>query len=467
LKIGLVGGSYQERSLPFDAQRAVNLYPVADPEGKEVSAMYGTPGLVSFASIGLGPIRQMFSSVNGRVFAVSASELYELNSSGTGTLRGTLSTSSGNCTIDENASQLAICDESSVYILTYSSNSFAKVTDVDLPISGSLTYIDGYFVVNQVGSGRFYISALNDGTSWNALDFASAESSPDRLVRVINAVGQLWLFGDRTTEIWTNSGNATFPFERIAGGKIEVGIMAPNTALPLDNSIFWAGQDENGRGVVYRAQGFSAQRISTSPIERKLQDISSPDDMTSFCYQQDGHVFYVLTGGGLETSLCYDLTTQIWHERAYLNQFGEYEQHRAYCGTTGFSKFLVGDRENNKIYELSLDAFDDDGDAILRERTYTHLVDEQKRIRYNSLVIGFEVGVGLQSGQGIAPVVSLSLSKDGARTWSDEYTTSIGAVGDYQKQVTFRRLGIAEQMTFRIRISDPVKVAIIGSYLNV
>jgi hypothetical protein len=42
----------------------------------------------------------------------------------------------------------------------------------------------------------------------------------------------------------------------------------------------------------------------------------------------------------------------------------------------------------------------------------------------------------------------------------------MGAVGQYQKKVEFRRLGVAEQLTFKIRISDPVKVAIIGSYLR-
>jgi len=93
------------------------------------------------------------------------------------------------------------------------------------------------------------------------------------------------------------------------------------------------------------------------------------------------------------------------------------------------------------------------------------LVDEGRRNRYNKLEIGFEVGVGLQNGQGSAPVCSLQLSKDGAKEWSNSYDASIGATGKYLTKVAFRRLGIAETMTFRVFTSDPVKVAMSGSYL--
>ena len=89
-----------------------------------------------------------------------------------------------------------------------------------------------------------------------------------------------------------------------------------------------------------------------------------------------------------------------------------------------------------------------------------------KELRYNALEIGVEVGVGLQTGQGSNPLISLQLSKDGARTWSSWFTQEMGSVGEYQKKVRFRRLGVADQMTFKIRITEPVKVAITGSYLK-
>jgi len=466
VKINLVGPTYQAFSLPFDAQRTVNLYPVLDQSGKDVAALYGTPGLLLFGTAGVGAIRGCFPSQNGRAFVVSGSTLFEISDTGIATSRGTLLQSAGNISIAENPTQLAICDGIKVYIFTYSSNSFAQVTDGDLPDASTITYLDGYFIISKKGSGAFYISTINDGTNWAALDFATAESSPDNLVRVFSAIGQLFLLGEKTTELWTNTGASAFPFQRVSGGKLEVGILAAHTTVAVDNSVIFVGEDTYGTGIVYQVSGIAPKRISNDAIELLIAAATDKENIIAFTYQQQGHTFYMMTGGGLATSLVYDLNVQEWHERAYLNAEGAYELHRANCCMFIFGKQLVGDKTTGKIYDMNMTTYTDDGDTILRERTYTHLFDENRRIRYNVLKIGYETGVGLQSGQGSAPLTSLQLSKDGARTWSTSYTTGIGAVGKYNTEVNFRRLGIAQQMTFRIRISDPVKVAICGSYLN-
>lgn len=465
MKLGVVGPSYQQRSLPFDAQRTVNMFPIFDEQGKEPASLLGTPGLELFASAGLGPIRGCFSSANGRAFFISGQDLYEVDSGASCTFRGSLNSNSGVVTIAENTTQLAICDGQYVYIFTYSSNLFAQVSDPDLPSAGTIAYIDGYFIVNQTSSGRFYISALQNGTSWDALDFATAESFPDKLLAVVNGIGQLWLFGERTTEVWTNTGASAFPFEKIAGAVIESGTISPYTAISVDNTVIWVANDIHGSGSVYSARGFSPQRISTEAIEKRIQEATDKLNMRAWVYQFDGHVFYVLTGGGLETSLVYDLTTGLWHERAYLNN-GILETHLGSCCMFAFGFHLVGDRTTGKIYKMRIDYYSDAGNEIARERIYTHLSDEDKEIRYNRLVIGMESGVGLQTGQGNDPKITLQLSKDGARTWSDIFETSFGKAGKYKDKAVFRRLGVAEQMTFKIRITDPVKVAITGSYLQ-
>lgn len=466
MKIGLVGPSNQERSLPFDAQRTINLYPVFDQSGKEVSALYGTPGLVEFSNAGGGPIRGEFAAANGRAFAVSGNALYEISSNGTPTSRGTLDTSSGIISVDENGFQLGICDGSAVYILTYATNSFVKVNDADLVNPSTITFIDSYFVANKANSGQFNLSGQFDGLTWPTLSFATAESSPDDLLRVFNAVGQLWLFGTKTTEIWTNTGASTFPFERISGAKMETGILAPHTAVAVDNSVFWIGRDSYGSGIVYRARGFTPQRVSTDAIERLIQAAPEPTTLRAYSYQEDGHTFYVITGGGMDTTLVYDISTSQWHERAYLNAYGEYEQHLGSCYMFAFGYRLVGSRVNGKIYRMSLDLYDDDGDELSSERIYTHLSDEGKRIRYNQLEIYMETGVGLNTGQGSDPQITLWISKDGGRTWSNGYTTSFGRMGEYGRRAEFRRLGIATQILFKIRITDPVKRSLIGSYLS-
>lgn len=455
------------QSRPFDAQRTVNLFPISDEMGKEVASLQSTPGLSLFATCSQGNGRKCFASAKGRDFVVSGSKLYEVNSDGTTTERGTIDTSSGNVSIAENATQLALCDGINIYIFTYAANTFAKVTSGLPSVCGVVTSIDGYFVTNEVDSGRFFISNPSDGLTWDALDFATAESSPDNLVALRNINGQLFLIGSKTFEIWSNVGASAFPFQRVSGAVGDVGIMAAHTLIDLDNSLIWVGQDKNGNSIVYRTNGFRPQRISTEPIEHMIHTSTDQSNMRAFSYQLDGHLFYVLTGDGMDTSLCYDITTGFWHERAYLGEFGDFEPHLANdCMLSATGVHLVCDRKSGNVYEMSEDVYSDNEDPIARERVFTHLSDENKNLRYNRLEIGFDTGVGLQSGQGSDPTVSLQLSKDGARTWSDWHNASLGAVGKYQTKVVFRRLGVAGQMTFKIRISDPVFVSITGAYLT-
>lgn len=469
MKAGLVGPSYVERSKPFDAQRTINLYPVVDEtrQGKEVAALYGTPGLLQFATVGIGAIRGMFCSANGRAFVVSNTELYEVTSGAATTLRGTLTSDATIVTITENFTQLIICDQTDLYTLTYATNSFAKVSDADKPNAKTVTYIDGYAVINKVDSGEFYISDIQDATAWNALDFATAEQSPDKLVRVFAALGQLYLFGERTTEAWYNSGDVDFPFEKVSGANMPVGCAAANSVVEMDNTIFWLGQTENGQGIVYKMQGYVPQRVSTFAIEYAINKSTDLSNIRAYTYQMDGHTFYVLTGGNLETTLVYDSATQLWHERAYLEEDGTYSTHLGTCHMFAFGKHFVGDKTSGNIYHMSLDYYDDDGRELRAERTFTHILNENKGFKIKELQVDFEYGVGLTTGQGSDPQVWLQVSDDGAQTWSREYFASIGKIGAYKTRAVWRRLGQTDgSMTFRVAISDPVKRAICGAWVS-
>jgi hypothetical protein len=471
MKLGLVGPSYQMKSLPFDAQRTINLYPVIDEtgEGKEVSALYGTPGLELFSTAGIGPIRGEFCSTNGRAFVVSATGLYELDLAGTATLRGTLTSDVGSVTFDENTTQLAICDGAAIYIFTYSSNAFATPTLAASP-AYTVTQLDGYFIYNT-DAGQFYISGLQDGTSWNALDFATAESSPDGLVRVFATQGQLWLLGSRTIEIWLNTGDVDFPFARVQGARMEVGCAAAHSVVSADNTMFWLGASKEGQGIVYRATGYVPQRVSTFAIERYINTDEDLTDVRAYTYQQDGHLFIGFTGGNLETSLIYDAATQLWHERAYLESDGTYSTHIATTCMFAFNKHLVGDKTNGNVYEMSEDIYDDAGNEIRSERIFTHLGNEGKSFSVNTIQIDFEYGVGLTAGedgspnQGEDPVVWLQISVDGGRTWGSELLATIGKIGAYKWRAYWNKIGYTEnQMTFKVVITDPVKRAICGAY---
>jgi hypothetical protein len=463
LKLGLVGPTNQERSLPFDAQRTVNLIPVANGT-KEPSALYGTPGLLIFATCGNGGIRSTFTASNGRAFAVSGYNLYEVDEDGNETVLGTLDSNVSFCTVADNGFQLAICDGTDLYILTYATDLFEKVSDSDFPGAGTICFLDGYFIVNDPDTGQFYISGLYDGLTWDALDFATAEGLPDNIVRVFATNQLLILMGEVTTEFWTNSGGTDFPFVRSA--RIDTGCASPHSVVSLDNSVFWVGRDDKGQGVVYKMQGSTPVRVSTHAIERMIQACTDLTVLRAFPYQEDGRAFYFLTGGDLETSVVFDVETGLWHERAYLNSFGNFEQHRAATAMFAFGKVLVGDKTNGKIYHMSSDYYDDNGDAIKRTRIFSHVFNEGQVLRANALQIDFERGVGLSSGQGSDPQAWIRVSRDFGQTWGPELYKSIGAIGNRLPRCVWRRLGLHEAFTVELNISDPVKVAICGAYLQ-
>ena len=467
MEAGVVGGSSQEYSLPFNAERSVNLYAVLDERGKKPASLYSRPGNNLLTTAGTGAGRIGFTATNGRAFVVSGAGFYELNADFTSVLRGSLLGSSGDITMAENGLQLAVCDGVNLYIFTYATNAFAQVISPNLPSAASVVFIDGYFIVNRsITSGIFQISSPYDGFTWAALDFATAESSPDSLVRVAYIYGQLWLFGSISTEIWSNTGAAGFPFQRVnSAAKLAVGAAAPSSVLELDNTGYWVGGDTNGTGIVYKADGFSPQRISTEAIELILQNAPDISSIKALSYQEAGHSFYILTGGGMETALVYDVSTQLWCEWAYLNEFGQYESPLTNYLFYAFGKTLGLDRNNGNIYHQSQNFYSDNGDEIARDRTFTHIFDNGNPFLIKNLVLNFETGVGNTSVTD--PKVILYLSNDGGRSFYTYYECALGKIGQFLSRVVFWRLGRHRQCTFRVRVTDAVKCVITGGQFNV
>jgi hypothetical protein len=466
MEAGVVGGSSQEYSLPFNAERTVNMYAVLDQRGKKPASLYSRPGNSLFTTAGVGAGRGGFAATNDRVFVVSGPQLYELFSNGTTTLRGTLNTSAGNITLAENGVQLAICDGTDLYIFTYATNAFQRVVSANLPTAASVIFLGGYFVVNRSpNSGIFQISAPYDGTGWGALDFATAESSPDNLVRVANVFGQLWLFGDLTIEVWSNTGAASFPFQRLnSAANLAVGVVAPDSVLQIDNTVYWVGKDNNGAGMVYKADGFTPQRISTEAIELRIQSAPDITSLKAMSYQEAGHTFFIITGGGMETALVYDISTRLWCEWAYFNSEGNYELPLTNYLFYAFDKTLALDKNNGNIYHQKQTFYSDNGEEIARDRIFTHIFDNGNPFLIKNLIVNFETGVG--DNTVTDPKVMLYLSNDGARTFYTYYETALGKLGKFLFRVVFWRLGRHRQCTFRVRVTDSVKVVITGGAFN-
>jgi hypothetical protein len=362
----------------------------------------------------------------------------------------------------DNGTSLVAVDGGDGYVVTLSSGAYAEITDPDFLGADQVVYQDGYFIFNKPDSGQFYISELN-ATTFDALDISTSEGSPDDIVAVLSENRNLWLFNEKTTEVFFNSGNADFPFERIQGAYIEQGCCAPFSVAKIANTVLWLGRDNDGQGVVYKAQGYQPQRVSTHAIEQAIQGYGDISDANAYVYQENGHHFYVLNFTNADTTWVYDFSTNMWHERVYTNQ-GALERHRANYHAFAYSSHVVGDYENGKLYKLSSSVYADNGAEITRRRTAPHLSSGMKRVQYSSFQLDIESGVGLDgTAQGTDPQAMLRFSDDGGHTWSNEKWTSFGKIGQTKRRALWRRLGMSRDRVFEITITDPVPVTLIGA----
>lgn len=451
--------------------------------------------------MGSGPIRGLYA-LGVYLYVVSGSEMFRLDSAYASTTLGTVS-GSGPVSMADNGTQIFVAANPAGYIYNTSTNTFAQITDPDFPGAVTVGYLDGYFVFNEPDSQRVWVTSLLDGTSIDPLDFASAEGSPDGLVSIIIDHREAWLFGTNSVEVWYNAGEADFPLARIQGAYNELGCIAPYSVAKMDNSVFWLAADARGQGMVYRAQGYQAVRISTHAVEYAIQQYADLSDAVGYTYQQDGHTFYVLNFTDADTTWVFDAATGAWHERAGFRN-GDFKRHRGNNHARFNGSPHVGDYENGKIYSLSLDVYADDDLAQKWLRSWRALptgANNLKRTTHHSLQIDCETGVGISgyspyedvlllaedgdiletedgidleverfAPTGAEPRMMLRWSDDGGHTWNDPRVASMGAMGRYGTRVLFRRLGMTMKLrdrVYEISGTDPVKIAIMGAELTI
>jgi hypothetical protein len=305
---------------------------------------------------------------------VSGSNLFEVTPDWTANLRsGYLASSSGRVTMVDDGTRLLIGDGSAT---AFNANlglwqRAQRGGGRGLP-RGARRLAGRLLPPHGAQHRALAISGLNDVT-YDPLDVATAEGRPDNLVMVLSVNRLLWLFGEQTTEVWWNSGNADFPFERNESAFIETGTVAAGTCVRVGGSVAWVGSDERGRGTVWHAQGFQPVRISTHAVERRwpATRLARP----SLRLPAGGHEFYqlsvpartrTLAAPGFTTSPPGSGTSAaIWARRGRAAP--------CLCGTVAFGEVVVGDREDGRLYTYDLAYYTDDGQPIRRVRQSPHV----------------------------------------------------------------------------------------------
>lgn len=457
MSLPFVGVSYTLATRQASAQRAVNLYLQAmETPSKAGVIMRAVPGLVLFSTLGAA-VRGCIEA-SGRCFFVAGSSLYELASDGTATNRGTLLTSSGNVGMAWGTTQLVITDGPNGYVFTLASNAFARINDPDWPGSDRVDYLDGFFLLKPPGGQAFYVTSIDDASSIDALDFASAESSPDKLKAHIVVNQRAYLLGELVTEPWYNAGGEDFPFGRSSGEIIDVGCIATWSVCKADAGLMWVGRDLNGSGIVYRSAGGPPQRISTTAVEEALQGSGDLSAATAYVYQDHGQTFYAINAPGLSATWVYEIATNAWHERCDLDELGQFKAHRVTHHVFAHGLHLVGDADG-KVYRMDRTVNTFNGAPRVCERTSPNeAAPMRNRVVHSEFVIDCMTGEAA-SGE---PLVELSWSDDGGATFGNPVTRSAGALGNRYQRLIWRRLGVARDRVWKLRFSADAPFALVS-----
>jgi hypothetical protein len=420
----LIGAYYTAFASKAEIQSCKNLYleRIESGAGRNQYAMYMRAGLKTVAAtLNRAKLKcRGLLELNGFVFDAQDDTVYLLQSDYS-VFRTYASI------VDDGLPVSITASETSGFVV--SGGVFYRLSDVlQTPaqpfIPSAIAVIQGLVVCLEQGTNRFFFSS-DDGQTWNALDFQTAEAYPNALVNLVVDHQELWLFGNRRAQIYVLTADPNAPFQAVSGGIVEQGLAAKFALCQLDNSIFWLGQNKDGALMFWRANGYSPVRVSNHAVENTWRSYGANfSDAQCATFQQNGHQCIRLTfpsaNGGLGATWNYDASMSpemAWTEAPWWNPIlSRYESHRGSSYVSAFGKILVGDRANGCLYEMSPDFTSDFGYPIRWERRTPHQVADGKRVQYHRLGLFMQTGVGTPN----APTT----------WWNDRHLSPLEFAGD-------------------------------------
>ena len=489
-RIGLAGPTYLSQSYLADNERTVNWFPevIESQRGPASVVLYPTPGTRSQATSGSpvtgmieaqGKLIAAFSSVTTGIASVNNYNS-ALNNIGGWAIPG----DGKKVYFAASPTQLLMVSAGTGSVATIGVlSAYESIYDHGFPadvVPIMCDYSDGYFVILG-DDGRFYISGLNDALSWNSLDSTTQSATADLPIALAIHRREIWLFGSKSTQVFWDSGAASFPFQAVESGTISHGIAAIHSHCSIDNSIFWLASNEHGKAEVMKSDGYNPKKISTYPIDNLIQAYTDVSDAVGWSYQMSGHNFYVLNFPTANHTWVYDDSTNQWHEWLMWNlNNGQFDAHVGICHAVAFGNHYIGSRVDG-FAKISMSYCSDNAlSGGTQAYAYTHRLrqcapmsnDDQKTF-YRSLRLKADVAQiptdatdlsRLSASWPNGPDIILQTSNDGGVRFGNERKKKMGKIGETRKVMKWKRLGYAINRVYRLTANAPVPYRLIEAY---
>ena len=392
----------------------------------------------------------------GHLWVITGTGVYKVNQGGSATFIGSLPGASVITAEKNRVNQIGIVADGYYYVCDTVAETLTDHTS-DLALSGpnSTCHYNGYTVVTFPNS-LWQFSSLNNATTWNLNDTATAIFKGDQLKRCIAMKGDLLLFGDSTLEFWTdvNASNDTI-MSRITA--IDVGIGAPMSAAILDQTALFVDNDYSVRMI----QGYQAQIVSSHFVSRKIRQATNPDSIRASSYERDGHMFYSISCD--DFTLTYNLATKLWHEE---KSYGE--NRRLTSSITKLNNvYYAGNYKEGIVYTLSNNTHREDSNPLVMEVITPPVHAFPNRVRVKSLYIDALFGTALAAdayADESDPKIMVWISEDSGASFVFLEELSLGDINSKYEELRVQGVGTSEQngFVFKLSISTPVVRGILG-----
>lgn len=439
LQFGL--SSYERAEGDIAELPVVNLY--AEQTASEGVVLQSRRGLADrSADMGSGPVAALYKRdgvLSGALMGVSGGYLYR-ETMEIGEIVG-----GGPVSIAGNETGIMIAAGSSLYAFDGST-----LSEVAFPDSASvIKVVEGAsrFVAIRANSGKFYFTPPL-GQTFDALDFATAESESDQLLDALFIDDALILFGSESGEFWPNTGDNNLPFQPLQGRTLERGIKATGCATSLGSTFAWV----TDIGTV--CVGDENNIISNPGLQAR---INASATVSAFNFFIDGVEFLAVRLDD-ETQV-YNPATGTWSEFASNGQ----TNWLAACHAGG----VFGSGVDGKTLAFGT-GYEELG-GVLERSFRAGLPINGGGVAINRLSLRANPGnTDFLTGDYADPTVEMRQSGDAGKTWGLWQPASLGVQGSYRDRVEWRALGLASQPAFlaEFRVSDPVAFRVAGVFVN-
>lgn len=409
--------------------------------------------------------------VGNTLYAAYTGEVYTVNDSGELTLFSTLGGSDHIFIARNNRAtnpHIAVVANSGVPLLiSTTANAVIAYPDVDVGTPSAVWDHMGYIFFGY-GNGNIQASDLND-TNLNTLNVARTESNPDGVLNGISYNGQMYVFGEKSIEVWGDPTNLTgFPLSRV-GFNILPGLKSAHAIAgwqpEFGHAPIWVGSDN----TVRQLQGYQAVEVGTPDLNRLIAAVVFPDDtsdgLEALAYVVGGNAYWQLNGP--TWSWVYHVNTKTWHERKSQGD----DRSRFKRGVFSFNRSLVGDRDSDDLLAVDHTAAHEAGDELTAqmESGPAKLFPNRQRITRSDF--DFTVGIGMSTGTDpiqTDPSVLIEVSRDGGYSWPLSYVRKLGRQAATGNRTFVLNAGLSgdDGVRWRWSVSDPVHVGFQGSAME-